>query len=59
MICPKCGGVLERRIFHDKTYYYCSGCTRGFTEQHLQAIREEVDVTVGFCDKVVENGKSC
>ena len=59
MFCPKCGGVLVRQIFKEKVYYYCKTCVRGYTEQHLQAIDEEIKITVGFCDKVVENGKSC
>lgn len=59
IFCPKCGNRLERRVFREQTYYYCNVCVRGFTEQHLQAIKEEIEVSIDFCDKVVENGRSC
>ena len=49
-VCPKCGGVLVRRVFREQVFYYCGGCVRGYPESLLRAVGEEVGMTFHLCD---------
>ena len=53
-ICPKCNTGLEKRFFKETVIYYCPKCVRGYTESHLKAIREEIDMTLDLIEKEKE-----
>lgn len=59
MNCPKCGGVLEKRFFKEHVLWFCVVCNRGFPEPWLNAVKEETDMTLDFCEKVLKDGRSC
>jgi len=56
--CPKCGAGLKSEFWREKKFFRCiSNPGHFFSEEVLEAIGEEVDMTLGFMSSDVEDGR--
>jgi len=56
MFCPKCGAGVRPEFWREKKFFRCIvEPSHFFSEETLEAVREEVDMTLGFMSSDIED----